>query len=92
MSTIDDTREGTPRDLEMPDIYPRLAYEDERAALEYLVRVFQFGEIREARTDFGEQPARVAARRRRRRHDRSRERRDPPHPQPARARATRRCR
>ena len=54
MATIDDTREGTPRDLEMPDIYPRLAYEDERAALEYLVRVFQFREIHEARTDFGE--------------------------------------
>jgi PhnB protein len=54
MSTIDDTREGTARDLEMPDIYPRLAYEDERAALDYLVRVFQFREIREARTDFGE--------------------------------------
>ena len=38
----------------MPDIYPRLAYEDERAAVEYLVRVFQFREIREACTDFGE--------------------------------------
>ena len=45
----------------MPDIYPRLAYEDERAALEYLVRVFQLEEIREARTEFERPPARVAA-------------------------------
>jgi uncharacterized glyoxalase superfamily protein PhnB len=38
----------------MPDIYPRLAYNDERAALEYLERVFRLPEIREARTDFGD--------------------------------------
>lgn len=38
----------------MPDIYPRLAYNDERAALEYLERVFSLLEIREARTDFGD--------------------------------------
>jgi PhnB protein len=38
----------------MPDIYPRLAYNDERAALEYLQRVFSLPEIREARTDFGD--------------------------------------
>jgi uncharacterized glyoxalase superfamily protein PhnB len=38
----------------MPDIYPRLAYNDERAAVEYLERVFSFLEIREARTDFGD--------------------------------------
>jgi PhnB protein len=38
----------------MPDIYPRLAYNDERAALEYLERVFSLPEIREARTDFGD--------------------------------------
>jgi PhnB protein len=51
MSTIDSTRDLTEPIAAMPDIYPRLAYEDERAALEYLVRVFQFSEIREARTE-----------------------------------------
>ena len=40
--------------MRMPDIFPRLAYADEAAALEYLVRVFQLVEIREARTDFGD--------------------------------------
>jgi len=38
----------------MPDIFPRLAYNDERAALEYLERVYSLPEIREARTDFGD--------------------------------------
>ena len=38
----------------MPDIYPRLAYNDEREALEYLERVFSLPEVREARTDFGD--------------------------------------
>ena len=52
MSTIDAPSHGSPAVLRMPDIYPRLAYEDERAALEYLVRVFQLEEIREARTEF----------------------------------------
>jgi uncharacterized glyoxalase superfamily protein PhnB len=51
MSTIGDTMQDTSSDLRMPDIYPRLAYDDERAALEYLVRVFQLAEIREARTE-----------------------------------------
>jgi uncharacterized glyoxalase superfamily protein PhnB len=51
MSTIDAPRQETPTVLRMPDIYPRLAYEDERSALEYLVRVFQLEEIREARTE-----------------------------------------
>jgi PhnB protein len=55
MSTIDEMRTlGEQNQFHMPDIYPRLAYEDERAALEYLVRVFQLAEIREARTDTGE--------------------------------------
>lgn len=40
--------------LALPDIYPRLAYDDERAALDYLVRVFQLDEIREARAVFDE--------------------------------------
>jgi PhnB protein len=58
MSTIDSTRDdgasvlsGPDSYPRMPDIYPRLAYEDERAALEYLTRVFQLEEIREARTE-----------------------------------------
>jgi PhnB protein len=37
----------------LPDIFPRLAYEDERQALDFLVRVFQLAEIREARMDDG---------------------------------------
>jgi uncharacterized glyoxalase superfamily protein PhnB len=53
MSTIDATRDPTEPLAATPDIYPRLAYEDELAALDYLVRVFQFTEIREARTDTG---------------------------------------
>jgi uncharacterized glyoxalase superfamily protein PhnB len=36
-----------------PDIYPRLAYEDELGAVDYLARVFQFVENREARMEFG---------------------------------------
>jgi len=38
----------------MPDIYPRLAYNDERVAVEYLIRVFGFEEIREARMEQGD--------------------------------------
>ncbi|MCS5637684.1 MAG: VOC family protein, partial [Myxococcota bacterium] len=38
----------------MPDIYPRLAYDDERAAVEYLARVFQLEEIRDARVEYGD--------------------------------------
>ena len=52
MTTIGDTNEDTQKNLRMPDIYARLAYIDERAAVEYLVRVFQLEEIREARTEF----------------------------------------
>jgi uncharacterized glyoxalase superfamily protein PhnB len=54
MSTIGAPPDAEPRTTTMPDIYARLAYEDERAALEYLERVFQLAEIREARTDFGD--------------------------------------
>jgi len=36
-----------------PDIHPRLAYNDELAALDYLSRVFEFLEAREARMEFG---------------------------------------
>jgi uncharacterized glyoxalase superfamily protein PhnB len=35
-----------------PDIYPRLAYRNELAAVDYLSRVFQFREHREARMEF----------------------------------------
>lgn len=38
--------------LATPDIYPRLAYRDELAAVEYLSRVFGFVENREARMEF----------------------------------------
>ena len=51
MSTIDATHEDSTAVLKLPDIYPRLAYEDERAALAYLTRVFQLAEIREARME-----------------------------------------
>lgn len=50
MSTISNTDLQTQRTT--PDVYPRLAYRDERAALDYLVRVFQFVENREARMEF----------------------------------------
>jgi uncharacterized glyoxalase superfamily protein PhnB len=49
MTTIDENRIAT--ELVFPDVYPRLAYRDERAALEYLVRVFRFVEHREARME-----------------------------------------
>ena len=52
MHSINDAPDTTTGELKMPDIFPRLAYEDERAALDYLIRVFQFTEIREARTEF----------------------------------------
>jgi uncharacterized glyoxalase superfamily protein PhnB len=38
--------------LATPDIYPRLAYRDELAAIDYLTRVFQFEENREARMEW----------------------------------------
>jgi RNA polymerase sigma-70 factor (ECF subfamily) len=44
--------EATPREhawSRTPSMYPRLAYADEAAALEFLTRVFQFTERREAR-------------------------------------------
>jgi uncharacterized glyoxalase superfamily protein PhnB len=48
MSLIDEQPETT---IRMPDLYPRLAYVDEFAALEYLVRVFGFTELRESRME-----------------------------------------
>ena len=49
MSTIGETTEQEAAWNRFPAMYPRLAYTDERAALEYLTRVFQFSERREAR-------------------------------------------
>ena len=50
MSTIDQTVDpATGR--RMPSIYPRLAYRNEVAALEYLTRVFGFRERRESRME-----------------------------------------
>ena len=40
----------------MPDVYPRLAYRDERAAIEYLTRVFGFTERRESRMGSWDDP------------------------------------
>jgi uncharacterized glyoxalase superfamily protein PhnB len=51
MSTIDHVHASTGV-YETPDIYPRLAYRDELGAVDYLSRVFQFEESREARMEF----------------------------------------
>jgi uncharacterized glyoxalase superfamily protein PhnB len=51
MSTIDQ-HHAPAATLATPDVYPRLAYRDERAALEYLTRVFQFTENRAARLEY----------------------------------------
>jgi uncharacterized glyoxalase superfamily protein PhnB len=51
MSTIDASLPGPLGVMRMPDIYPRLAYEDELAAVEYLHRVFGFEENRAARQE-----------------------------------------
>jgi len=51
MSVIEQ-REQTPEtEPRWPAMYPRLGYDDEMAALEYLVRVFGFRERREARME-----------------------------------------
>ena len=52
MSTIDEDHTPPSTEMTTPDIYPRLAYRDELAAVEYLTRVFQFVENREARAEF----------------------------------------
>ena len=72
-------------------MYPRLVYTDELAALEYLTRVFQFTERREARMGSDERRghARLARVRRRRGDDRTGVRRGarrPPPLQPGRGR------
>jgi uncharacterized glyoxalase superfamily protein PhnB len=50
MSTIGH-QEKTSGGLTTPDLYPRLAYRDELAAVDYLTRVFGFEEVREARME-----------------------------------------
>jgi len=54
MSIIDETDQRPSTDLRTPGIYPRLAYSDVRAAIDYLVRVFDMTEAREARMEFDE--------------------------------------
>jgi PhnB protein len=54
MSTIGATTPQTEAWSRTPAMYPRLAYADEVAALEYLTRVFQFTERREARMGSGD--------------------------------------
>lgn len=49
MSEIDARTEHEAVSSHTPAMYPRLSYRDEVAALEYLTRVFQFTERREAR-------------------------------------------
>ena len=53
MATIDEGRARADV-MTTPDIYPRLAYRDELGAVEYLARVFQFVENREARMESDE--------------------------------------
>jgi uncharacterized glyoxalase superfamily protein PhnB len=50
MSAIDQDHQAKTT-MSTPDVYPRLAYSDELAAVEYLTRVFQFVENREARME-----------------------------------------
>jgi uncharacterized glyoxalase superfamily protein PhnB len=51
MSAIDEDHAAT-EISSTPDIYPRLAYRDELAAVDYLTRVFQLTENREARMEY----------------------------------------
>jgi PhnB protein len=55
MSLIDQNEPAPAGERHYPAMYPRLAYDDEVAALEYLIRVFGFRERREARMG-GENP------------------------------------
>jgi RNA polymerase sigma factor (sigma-70 family) len=51
MSMIENTTPADSPTRHTPAMYPRLAYRDERAALEHLTTVFQFTERREARME-----------------------------------------
>src|SRR5262249_16205033 len=56
MSAIDQDQDHdheTKTAYDTPDVYPRLAYRDELAAVEFLTRVLGFTEHREARMTFG---------------------------------------
>lgn len=55
MSTIENTDLEKRKAWEAPAIYPRLAYEDERAAIDFLTKAFGFKERREGRMG-GETP------------------------------------
>ena len=55
MSAIEASPPGDSATRHSPAMYPRLTYEDEVAALEYLTRVFQFKERREARMGRGDE-------------------------------------
>jgi uncharacterized glyoxalase superfamily protein PhnB len=54
MSSIQGTTPDPAPQRDTPSIYPRLAYEDEVAALEFLTRAFGFRERREARMEHPE--------------------------------------
>jgi uncharacterized glyoxalase superfamily protein PhnB len=54
MSVIENRPQAT-TEAHYPALYPRLAYDDEIAALEFLTRVFQFRERREARMGPGDE-------------------------------------
>jgi RNA polymerase sigma-70 factor (ECF subfamily) len=54
MSTIEPTTSQTEAWRHIAGMYPRLTYTDEVAALEFLTRVFQFSERREARMGDGD--------------------------------------
>ena len=53
MSTIEGSTADPATAFHTPSIYPRIAYRDEMAALEFLVRAFGFRERREARVEGG---------------------------------------
>ena len=52
MAAISGTANPAHDGLVLPAVYPRLAYDDQVAAIGYLERVLQFREVREARTTF----------------------------------------
>jgi RNA polymerase sigma factor (sigma-70 family) len=51
LMTLIDGKDNTPLERSVPAMYPRIAYRDEVAALEWLTRVFGFVERREARRE-----------------------------------------
>ena len=55
MSMIEQRETAPPNEPRWPAMYPRLGYDDEVAALEFLTRVFGFRERREARMGPGDE-------------------------------------